>query len=467
MKKTTILFVLFVCLLQLSAQRAIDGENYFNNKQYAKARDVYEALLRQKPSDALFNYRIARCYYELKNPDLAIKHFEMAGTKYPLRDMYLGELYFNAYRFDESVMAYQTYLATLKPDDSRIADFQQKIKNAELAARYLSRVEDIAIVDTISVNKAEFLKFYKFSSELGSLHIEPIKLVNRRIVDKVKYTTQRQDRIYFSDSIRGQTDIFTSFKLLDEWTEPKPLPNSINTRANENYPFLLLDGVTLYFASDGENSMGGYDLFITRYTPSSDSFLTPENIGMPFNSIYNDYMMVIDEQHQIGWFASDRFQPTGKVMIYAFVPNSIKTILRSEDKEYIRKQAKLKMFRKAKKVQTIDNESAEKQWEESEDKIELVINDTLIYTTVSQFQSQEALKLWMELSKMSTEYKQKELELENLRTQYSLSEMLDERNRISVKIIELEKQIPGMKKLLNEQRIKVRNAEIIYLEKML
>lgn len=45
---------------------------------------------------------------------------------------------------------------------------------------------------------------------------------------------------------------------------------------------------------------------------------------MPFNSPANDYMYAIDEFNNIGWFASDRYQPDNKVCIYVFVPNSSK-----------------------------------------------------------------------------------------------------------------------------------------------
>jgi len=127
-------------------------------------------------------------------------------------------------------------------------------------------------------------------------------------------------------------DIFSSFKLLDNWSLPVSVSNVINTDANENYPFLMLDGVTLYFASDGENSIGGYDIFITKYASGSQDFLVPENIGMPFNSPANDYMMVIDEQQRIGWFATDRNQPAGKVMIYKFIPNETKILFRTRIK---------------------------------------------------------------------------------------------------------------------------------------
>ena len=395
------LFLIFNSLIY--SQNISEAETFFNNKQFAKAGKVYEDLLKKRPKDGLFNYRYARCCYELNDAEKAIVHFELAGNKYPLRNAYLGDLYFTTYRFDESTLAYQNYVATLKPTDSKLPEYQEKIKKAENAAHLLSRVEDIAIIDSVVVNKEEFLKYYKFNSELGTLSQQSIKINGRKKADKIKYTTQRQDRVYFSDTIKGNLNIFTSYKLLDSWTQPVSISEIINSNSNENYPFLLADGVTVYYASDGENSIGGYDLFITRYNPTTDSYLAPENIGMPFNSPFNDYMMVIDEQRKLGWFATDRYQPAGKVMIYTFIPNEVKAIVHSEDKEYIRQVAALKSYHKV-MASTIESPSEnENQLTRSDKQFEFVVNDTLVYTNINQFKNKDAVKLWNDFHNFSVE----------------------------------------------------------------
>lgn len=458
MKFKLILFFVFLAM-SLSARKADDGEALFNNKQYAKARTVYETLLKQKPNDALYNYRYARCCYELKDAENAIKHFEMSCSKFPMRDLYLGELYYNSYRFDESVMAYQTYMATLNPDDSKLPEYQRKIKQAENAARLLAKVDDIAIVDSAVVNKSDFLRFYKFSSELGSLKQEQIKLANRKSVDKITYTTQRQDRIYYSDSIHGHMNIFTSYKLLDTWSEPVSVSDVINTRANENYPFVLLDGVTVYFASDGENSIGGYDLFITRFTPSTNTYLAPENIGFPFNSPANDYMMVIDEQRKLGWFATDRNQANGKVIIYTFVPNEVRNTVRSEDKDYIRRIAQLKVYRKKVLTDTGNLLPEQNRDLESEKQFEFVVNDSVIYTHADQFKSPNGAKLWQEIHTLSVAHKKALLELSEKRTQYSNAEADTEKNEIAKSIQDLEWRNLEMEKQLTIKTVQLRNQE--------
>lgn len=460
--KLIFLFLIFNSLLY--SQNISEAETLFNNKQFAKAGRIYEDLLKKRPKDGLFNYRYARCCYELNDAEKAIAHFELAGNKYPLRNAYLGDLYFTAYRFDESVVAYQNYVTTLKPGDVKLPEYQEKIKKAENAAHLMGRVEDIEIIDSVVVNKAEFLKFYKFNSELGTLSQESIKINGHKKADKIKYTTQRQDRVYFSDTIKGNVNIFTSYKLLDSWTQPVSISEIINSHANENYPFLLADGVTVYYASDGENSIGGYDLFITRYNPTTDSYLAPENIGMPFNSPYNDYMMVIDEQRKLGWFATDRYQPTGKVMIYTFIPNEVKAIIHSEDKEYIRQVAALKSYHKVMASSIESTTENENQLVRTDKQFEFIVNDTIVYTNINQFKSKDAVKLWNDLHNFSVELNNKAKELSDLRSRYSKTDNVSDRTVMAPKIMDLERKNLEMKNQLSEKMNQVRKVEINFLQ---
>ena len=52
---------------------------------------------------------------------------------------------------------------------------------------------------------------------------------------------------------------------MDEWGKGNMLPGSINESMNASYPYVLADGITIYYAADGPASMGRYDIFVTRY----------------------------------------------------------------------------------------------------------------------------------------------------------------------------------------------------------
>ena len=124
------------------------------------------------------------------------------------------------------------------------------------------------------------------------------------------FVNEMGNKAYFSqpdDSLKQQ--LCTSDLLGGEWSKPQLL-NGISEGISETaYPFMLADGLTFYFAGKGEESIGGYDIFMTRYDAHNNSFLKPENIGMPFNSEANDYLFAIDEYAHIGYFVSDRRQP--------------------------------------------------------------------------------------------------------------------------------------------------------------
>lgn len=107
---------------------------------------------------------------------------------------------------------------------------------------------------------------------------------------------------------------------------------------------MLSDGVTVYFASDNESGLGGYDIYITQYNTNTNMYLPPENIGMPYNSPANDYLLVIDDIKGIGYFASDRYMTDGNVCVYTFIPNDEKQILRDTTEEYIRHFAQGKVL---------------------------------------------------------------------------------------------------------------------------
>ena len=178
--------------------------------------------------------------------------------------------------------------------------------------------QQIVIVDSIVVNKDQFLASIRLSSECGQLMNTGTFFRNQQ--QGTLYINEMGNKVYFSQPDGHQQQLYTADKLGNEWSKPQPLQGLSEGIEEASYPFMLTDGLTFYFAGKGEESIGGYDIFLTRYDSRSGSFLKPENIGMPFNSEANDYMYAIDEANRIGYFASDRRQPEGQVCIYVFVP---------------------------------------------------------------------------------------------------------------------------------------------------
>ena len=193
----------------------------------------------------------------------------------------------------------------------------------------------VVFIDSMVVGKASFISHIPLSKECG-------KMTQKNGLGQ--YTNELGDRSFSAvfDNSDSLTSITMSDYIANQWTKPTPIKGI--GKGDANYPYLMPDGTTLYYAQKGENSIGGYDIFVTRYNPDNGSFLRPENIGMPFASEANDYLYVIDETQQLGYFVTDRRQPEGMVCIYIFIPSNSRQIYPSEaySEEQIKSLAELR-----------------------------------------------------------------------------------------------------------------------------
>ena len=185
----------------------------------------------------------------------------------------------------------------------------------------------------------------------------------------------------------------------------------------------------------------------------------PENIGMPFNSLANDYMMVIDELQKTGWFATDRNQPADKVMIYKFVPNDVKVLFRSENTDSVRMKAQLKLIRSAKKTVKTEQKPILQQVEEQSG-FSVVINDSTIYTKPEQFihlQARAKINEWIKLNAAIEKVKN---DLSTWRESFELEETEEAKNKLSDRILTSEALLIDLKKQAGECLIEAVNLEI-------
>lgn len=115
---------------------------------------------------------------------------------------------------------------------------------------------------------------------------------------------------------KGGLDIYVCRRLPNgQWSDAQNLGDKINTKYDEQGPFLHPDGQTLFFSSKGHKSMGGLDIF---YAVRDDSggWLEPKNIGYPINTTTDDvfYMPTLDGKR--AYYASEQKDGFGSTDIY-------------------------------------------------------------------------------------------------------------------------------------------------------
>lgn len=133
----------------------------------------------------------------------------------------------------------------------------------------------------------------------GSSSSMPALGISRLHSDVLYFVSDREGGL-------GGFDIWFSYYNSNkgEWKEAKNCGKDINTISDEITPFYDIIAKTLYFSSDGMPGYGGFDIF--KSFGEGKNFSKPENIGKPANSNYDDLYYTIDESRQKGFLTSNR-----------------------------------------------------------------------------------------------------------------------------------------------------------------
>lgn len=455
MKKYIFFLFLCLCIGNLSAQTLSQAKKLFDNGEYESAKAAFEKLVKRSPSSAEVNYYYGASCYETGELEKAVPYLEKSAKRnYIGAFRYLGKTYADLYRYDEAIENYETHIEWLneKNRDTELADTE--LSELLKKARMFKSVEKVAVIDSFVVNKKHFLEAYRLGKEAGQL----IQTAGGTI-----YENELGDKRIGSEMKDSLMQLYSQVKLLDGWDQKIPA-ESLNDSCNINYPFMMGDGITLYFASDGEGTLGGYDIFVTRYDSEDNSYLRPDNIGMPFNSTANDYLYAIDEFNNLGWFASDRNQPQDTVCVYVFIPNESKQTYNYEatDPNVIKNAATLRSIQttwtdeaqvKAAR-QRLNNIQLSNEGNAPKGDFTLIINDQLTYHNLRDFRSNEARDAYRQLLQKEKDLNQLSQNLEKKRMQY-ISENESGKKKLEPSILDLEKRIPQLQEDIEKLKIDV------------
>jgi hypothetical protein len=124
----------------------------------------------------------------------------------------------------------------------------------------------------------------------------------------------------------GEKDIYIIRKLSNgKWAKPQDLGENINTKYNEDFPHLSKDGNTLYFASEGHSSMGGYDLFKSEWIDAQKAWSDPQNLGYPINDTYDNENISFISDGAYAYVSAIRDGSLGDRDIYKIKFNEVDT----------------------------------------------------------------------------------------------------------------------------------------------
>jgi hypothetical protein len=235
-------------------------------------------------------------------------------------------------------------------------------------------------------------------------------------------------------------------------------------------PYMMSDGVTLYFAAKGgEDSMGLYDIYYTVYDSDSHSFYKPQSLGLPFNSFGDETYYIIDEFNDLGYLVSNRRQPEGKTCIYIFQPTETRETYDVENMPEIEldRLARLKDIKDSQKDEEVLKSALSRLSAASQVKstkknhsFEFIINEKLVYHNISDFRSSANQNQFPTYLTMKNNVETREKQLEDMRAKYH-----NGNKTLADRIAQMEVEVFNARQKLNLTEKEIRNTEIETLTK--
>lgn len=379
-----------------------------------------------------------------------------------------AEELFRSYRFTEASEVYNKEIEVMRRQRKSTALLEAALAKVRMGENMLRATEDVVFVDSLVVPASEILPSLHLSKECGSV-ISTSQIVGSELSSRsgiMGFLNELGDRaiLALSDT-SGRKRLYVLDQIGAQWSNPRPLNIGKGNDDSQDYPFMMPDGVTLYYAAQGSESLGGYDIFVTRYNAESGTYVRPENMGMPFNSPANDYLYVVDETTGVGLFVTDRNQPADSVCIYRFIPGDVRRLCTSlgYTDEELRCAALINSITPKGKEQRsmVQNArarlaAARNSDENTTGEQRFVIDNQTVYTSLSQFRHQRARQIAQEWVKESAKLSALEREIENMRDQYFKSKSA----ALSHKILNAERLRDVLLDRVKMLAKNMRNAEI-------
>lgn len=464
--KRTVLIAGALVALAAEADVLSDARALMDDGDYSAALAILgEDLTSGVKSSQLgtLNQLAGECAFHLGDNEAARTFFRTAKSRGVAdASLYLGRLDYLEYDFDSASDHYSTYFK-LKQKGGKEVDPDAEMENDRIPAAisFLDRVEKIAVIDSLAVDRESFFKAYRLPVSAGSL-VDPSQIPfeeGRQSAD-MAYRNERGDLMLWAqpDSV-GDLRIVESIMLTDgQWHEPETAQLEV-ADGDTAWPFLMADGVTLYFANDGEDSIGGYDIFVAQRDGTGQQYLQPQNLGMPYNSPYDDYMLAIDELNGIGWWATDRNNLGDKITVYVFVPNDLRVNISPDDPDVVAR-ARISDYKATwddrdyddllKEIASIETGSSEKKAD-----FHFPMSGGREYTSLKDFKTSGGRQAMTAYLRILEQYEESARSLAQMRRQYHSSPSAALGQRIAA----AEKQTAALREKCDKARSDVYRAE--------
>lgn len=228
----------------------------------------------------------------------------------------------NDYRLETARERLEQYEGLRLRGEEERAKRGEVVAHLELVERLLSNSRVVATLDTLVAPRAEIWK---------------------RLQRETSYLGEVQENTYLSPDgksrwqVGSDADCVPLFYIYHQlgdgrWDEANPevvRVNGLPEGCQISYPFVGSDGTTIYFSLEEEkgevpqHTLGGKDLYVSRYNRAEGVLLVPTQLMLPFNSPMDDFCYIEDEEQDQGWMVSGREARGDSLRLWCFAPSTL------------------------------------------------------------------------------------------------------------------------------------------------
>ena len=231
--------------------------------------------------------------------------------------IFLGDSLHMQYDFEKALDEYEKALEILEKEDSlRTLPLKDKILLSENGRNMSGFAYSPYVVAKHRFSLDDFFLYYPLQERSWRQVPNQLDSVASRL-SKAVYVPEDSRKIYFSSEDEdGIRNIYVTEYQDTVWTRPMLLNEHLVSPADEIYPMVSSDGRTLYFASEGLYGVGGYDIYMSEWSDEDKDWSVPVNMGFPYSSPADDFLLVNTDDGRYTFFASNRECSADSVWVY-------------------------------------------------------------------------------------------------------------------------------------------------------
>lgn len=330
---------LMICLLQpsLSGQKLHINEGEireqsiaaFQDGDYHTALEGFSVLMDRYPADALFRYYAGVCMVKLNRElDEAIELLYYASSREVPANVYyyLGTAYHREYNFREAQKFYRRFEKVATRHELKDYNMKHLINTCRSAREITAAYNPYDVMHVTFIDLLDSMQYTQVKMKGGTLQRKPADYFQqgeeRDALSSLMFMPSnpvRGDYAYYAGYGRKRKEGLQLFRVRRghgrTWGEPEEI-RELNSDMDELLPYFDPVEDDLYFASDGREGIGGFDLYRSHYDLERDEWSEPINLGFPINSAMDEYLLLPGSDLGLMMFFSSRQGTDSTVTVY-------------------------------------------------------------------------------------------------------------------------------------------------------